>query len=133
TWQMDPRGYITRSFFNPATGAMVRQIADVDTDLATGVPAGWSTPADGGANLVTDYQHDDQARILRMLGPAHDAVIELDECRRESVRLRTVQFTVYRDDIRENWNASGYARGNGPDYTYVTLGPVSIARRDYAG
>ena len=133
TWSMDARGYITQRVYNAATGAMVRQVADVETATATGVPSGWTTPSDGGANLVTDYQHDDQGRILRILGPSHEAVLEIDECRSEAVRLRTVQFTVYRDDIRENWAASGYARGSGPEYTYVTTGPVNISRRDYNG
>ena len=132
-WSMDPRGYITRSVYDPATGAMIRRIDDVDTDELTGVPTGWSTPNDGGLNLVTDYENDSQGRTLRELGPAHEAQLRVDDCTIEVAWLRTVQFTVYRDDIRETWSASGYARGFGPNYTYVTVGSVRIDRRNYNG
>jgi len=130
---MDPRGYITHMEYDLATGALLRRIDDTDTSIASDVPYGWATPLDGGLNLITDFETDSQGRRLRELGPAHQAQIRVDECTVESVWLRTVQFTVYRDDLRETWNASGYARGVGPNYTYVTVGSVRITRRDFNG
>ena len=45
-WQMNGRGVITFRSYDPATGALIQRIEDVDTSRMSGVPAGWSTGTD---------------------------------------------------------------------------------------
>ena len=55
-WSMDANGSINYMAYDPATGAVVEQIQDVntnDTSYFTGLPSGWSNAA--GKNLVTRY------------------------------------------------------------------------------
>jgi len=132
-WSMDPLGFITRFVYDLATGAMVQRIDDVDTALAYDPPPGWNTPPGGGLNLITDYRCDGLGRTLMELGPAHEAQIQVEEACAEALWVRAVRFTIYRDDEHQTWNANGYARGNGPEYTYVTVGTVRMVWRDYAG
>jgi hypothetical protein len=72
TWQMDERGFITQYVRKSLTGEVLQRIDDVDTATASGVPAGWSTPAGGGLNLVTDYEYDCIGRVTQELGPVHE-------------------------------------------------------------
>ena len=48
TWQMDERGFIMRTKYDLATGAITQWIQDVDTSVQTDAPAGWTTPSGGG-------------------------------------------------------------------------------------
>jgi hypothetical protein len=59
TWSMDQRGFITAFVYDVPTGALAQQINDVDNSQTAGAPAGWTTPAGGGLNLITDYEFDD--------------------------------------------------------------------------
>ena len=59
---------------DPATGAVVEQIVDVDTvghsDFAD-LPTGWATPTGGGAHLVTTFAVDSQGRTVKETIPLH--------------------------------------------------------------
>ncbi len=129
---MDERGFITRFSYDNATGAMVRRVDDVDPELDGEVPSSWALVSPG-LNWVTDYQCDTSARVLREFGPVHEVQLRIDNQTVEPALVRTVRYTVYRDDLRQVWNASGYARGSGPNYTFVTVGSVRITCKDEEG
>lgn len=128
TYHRDAQGVVTNYVYDLATGALVRKIEDANLTLLEDAPTGWQTPADGGAHLTTDYEVDDQGRTIRTFGPLHKAILAEGE---EAIEVRTVQFTVYRDDIREVWGASGYATGTDPNLRFATVGPVRITRKDF--
>ena len=49
-WTMDAAGIINYTAYDPATGAVVTQINDVntsDTSEFSGLPSGWNTPTGG--------------------------------------------------------------------------------------
>jgi hypothetical protein len=127
TWQMDERGYITRTKYDLRTGAVTQTIQDVDTSQVADEPSGWSTPADGGKHLVTDYEHDDLGRITQTLGPAH--TIDIDGV---ATSIRRASWTVYDDVNSEVRSAQGYATGAEWD-TFTLVNPVSITKSDKAG
>jgi len=128
TWSMDERGFITRYIYDDQTGAMIQRIDDVDTTIVSGAPSGWSTPAGGGLNLVTDYEHDDQGRIVQELGPSHE--IDLGGV---ATTIRRATWTVYDDETHITRAAQGYATGTGPSYTYTLINPVQIQMQDRSG
>lgn len=125
TWSMDARGFINHAVYDTATGAMIQQIVDVDTSIVSGAPSGWTTPAGGGLNLVTDYGFDDQGRITQVLGPSHE--VDLGGT---ATTVRRAQWTVYQDAIDQTWAGQGYATGTDPDYTYTLINPVNITQVD---
>jgi len=125
TWSMDERGYITHRIYDLATGASVRQIDDVDTSVVSGAPSGWTTPGDGGKNLVTDYLSDDQGRTTQMLGPVHTIDIE-----GMATAIRRANWTVYDDVNHITYSGQGYQSGTSPSFKYVLINPVSIIKRD---
>jgi RHS repeat-associated protein len=112
-WVKDPDGYIDYAAYDPATGAQVLSIQDVntaDTGEFTGLPAGWSTPAGGGLNLVTSYVVDALGRTTEETSPAGN-----------------VTYTVYLDAQHEErvypgWNAA----------TGTPTGPTEVYRQDAA-
>lgn len=139
TWKMDERGYITNNQYDITTGAVVRQIRDVDTNVTSGAPSGWSTPAGGGLNLITDFEHDDQGRITQQLGPAH--IIDLDG---KAANIRTATWMVYRDETHESLVGQGFeylgsvsssssssSAASNDDFTLIN--PVSISKTDADG
>ncbi|HRQ87542.1 MAG TPA: RHS repeat protein, partial [Bacteroidia bacterium] len=130
-WMKNARGYITRWEYVIETGALKRRIEDVDTARLENVPEGWTTPSDGGKHLTYDYESDLQGRIVRELGPPHEAVLK--ECDRKATVLRSAQFTLHQDALHETWRVAGYATGDAPSYGYETVGAVTIQRRDAAG
>ncbi len=113
-WTKDGDGFIDYTAYDPATGAVVKSIQDVDTTQTsefTGLPSGWSTPTGGGLNLVTTYQVDSQGRTTEETDPDGN-----------------VTYTVYDDVDHEvrvypGWNAT----------TGTTTGPTQVTREDYAG
>jgi RHS repeat-associated protein len=123
-WNMDPRGFITGMSYDIPTGALTQQISDVDTSLVD-APSGWVTPSGGGLHLVTDFEHDDQGRIIQVLGPIH--TIDIDGT---ATSIRRANWIVYQDADFQIWNAQGYASGTSPDYDYELVNPVSIKIRD---
>ena len=55
-WTKDGDGFLTYTAYDAATGAVTKSIADVNTaDMGdfTDLPSGWTTPAGGGLNLIT--------------------------------------------------------------------------------
>jgi RHS repeat-associated protein len=125
TWAMDGRGFITYTLHDVATGSLIQKIDDVDTSVVSGAPAGWSTPPGGGLNLVTDYQFDLQGRITQELDPVH--TVDLSGT---ATALRSAKWTVYRDDIGQQWQGNGYATGSAPAYAYTLINPVTITQTD---
>ena len=71
TWAKSPRGYISHYQYDVATGAVIKQIEDVDTSVTSGAPEGWVTPPSGGLNLITDFEVDHEGRVTKSLGPEH--------------------------------------------------------------
>ena len=70
-WTMDECGFINCASYDPCTGGLIQRIVDVQTSGMSGVPANWSTPANGGLNLVSDYTFDALGRTTQELGPVH--------------------------------------------------------------
>ena len=66
-WTKDERGYISYKEYDLASGNVTQSIEDVDDTQLT-VPSGWSTPADGGKHLVTDFEYDNLDRLTQTLG-----------------------------------------------------------------
>lgn len=126
TWHKDERGFITKSSFDIPTGAITQRIDDVDTSTASGVPSGWTTPAGGGLNLVTDFEHDDRGRITQELGPAH--TVDLNGTATE---IRTATWTVFNDIDNIVMSANGYRIVSSA--SDVLVNPVSITIRDRNG
>lgn len=129
-WKKDARGYITNWQYRP-DGVLMQRIDDVDTTKVENVPDGWTTPAGGGQNLVTDIVSDAVGKPLIQYGPWHQAVLHEEDT--EAVNVRTVKLTLYRPDLDEVWTATGYATGNAPAYGYETVGEVTITRYDKNG
>ena len=108
------------------TGAVTRRVDDADAALFDDAPAGWATPAGGGAHLVTDFEHDRLGRTTRTLGPAREAVVG-----GTAELVRAASWTVYKDWDRETVSAAGYRTvADGAD---VLINPVSITKRDRNG
>jgi len=127
-WEMDERGFITNYTYDAVTGALIQQVSDVDTSTATGVPSGWSTPAGGGLNLVTDIEVDELGRHVQLLGPSH--TVDLDGV---ATTVRTAEWTVYDDENHVTKSAQGYATGTAPAYTFTLVNPVRIQVSDAEG
>ena len=127
TWSKDERGFITHQQYDPATGALVEQIEDVQTSGLSGVPLGWATPTGGGLNLTTDYTVDLLGRVTQELGPIYLANPSLP-----STGVRRATWTVYRDDLRQVWQARG-SQAHGRGFAATLVNPVSLTQLDYAG
>lgn len=134
-WEMGPRGFIMYQGFDVPTGGLIQGIDDFNTNLPgqPSRPAGWTTPAGGGLNLVSDYQVDSLGRNTQELGPSH--TIDLGGT---ATTVRAATWTVYQDyaqsgQASEIWMAQGYATGSAPNYTYTLIDPVSITRTDDDG
>src|SRR5262249_35087985 len=68
-WSKDGDGFINYTAYDPATGAVVKTITDVDTSRTgdfTGLPSGWSTPSGGGLHLVTQMEVDGLGRTTKL-------------------------------------------------------------------
>ena len=106
TSEIDPRGFQHDQSFDVTMGVVTQSIRDV-----------------AGLHLVSDFSHDDQARLVKSLGPAHLV---------DGNSVRTASWTVYRDDIDQVWSARGYETvGGTPVATLVN--PVSITQHDDDG
>ena len=127
TWQMDERGFLTNQTFDLATGAKTQLIQDVNTSIVGGAPTGWTTPDDGGLNLVTNYTVDGLGRVTQELGPSHSI-----DLRGTSTAVRRAKWTVYQDAMNQIWQGAGYTTGSGPSYAYTLINPVALTFRDAA-
>jgi hypothetical protein len=93
-WEKDPGGYLHYSEFDPATGAAIKTITDVDTTRTsdfTGLPSGWATPAPTGATAVARFD----------FGTATSAV--------DGGHTRVAGTTVYSASVGYGWVSSGVA------------------------
>src|SRR5262249_26743991 len=112
-WTQDSAGFLNYSAYDVPTGAVVKRIVDVDTTQTsqfTGLPSGWSTPAGGGLNLVTQIQVDALGRTTKLTDANGN-----------------VSYTVYDDRndqtrIYAGWNST----------TNQPTGPTKVVRVDRA-
>jgi YD repeat-containing protein len=110
-WTRDADGFITYTQYDPATGAVVKSIQDVDTSRTgdfQNLPSGWATPAGGGQHLVTLHEVDALGRDTAITDPNGN-----------------VTYTVYNDPDHSSrtypgWNAT----------TGMPTGPTQVTRED---
>jgi len=70
-WMKDGDHFLFYTEYDPATGAVTKTIADVDTtktDDFENKPSGWATLG-AGLHLVTTYEVDDQGRTTKVTDP----------------------------------------------------------------
>ncbi len=116
TWEQGPKGYIRKMLYDIPSGGMTQRVEDVDT--TGGIAPGWTMPAGGGLNVVTDYEVDSLGRTTQELGPSHDI---------NGTSVRRATWTVYDDaNLQVRW-ASGYRVGASTD---TLINPVSITILD---
>jgi RHS repeat-associated protein len=113
-WTKDAGGFLTYTAYDNLTGAVVKQITDVNTadtgDFAD-LPSGWATPAGGGLELVTSYEVDGFGRATKETDPNGN-----------------VTYTVY-DDL--DHEVRTYAGWNST--THTPTGPTTVTREDRVG
>lgn len=71
-WTKDQDGFLTFRAYDPESGAVVREIVDVDTTKTadfSALPAGWVTPSGGGLHLKTTHTVDRLERTIEMVDP----------------------------------------------------------------
>jgi RHS repeat-associated protein len=111
-WTRDADDFLSYTEYDPATGAAVKTITDVDTAQTadfTGLPAGWSTPAGGGLHLKTQMLVDSLGRATKVTAPNG-----------------TVRYTVHNDPSHEVRSYAWDPAANQP------VGPVAVEREDRA-
>jgi RHS repeat-associated protein len=131
TWQMNGRGVITHLAYDPATGALVQRIDDVDTSRLSGVPSGWSTASGFGLHLVTDYHNDALGRRLREVGPWHEVQLQLEDS--TPTAIRRTRYTTYNDPSHETRHADGWLAGTEDSPQWQTVGGVRVMQTDAVG
>ncbi len=112
-WSKDQGGFLTYTEYDNTTGAVTKQIVDVDTTQTStfaNLPSGWSTPSGGGLQLTTTYEVDSLGRTTK-----------------ETYPNGRVDYTVYDDanfEVRyyPGWNSS----------TNLPTGPTTVVRDDRA-
>jgi RHS repeat-associated protein len=110
TWAMDEDGFIQATEYDTLTGAVTKQILDVNTATVPNEPTGWVTPPGGGLHLVYTFLVDVLGRTTKTTDP-----------------LGQISYTVYRDVQHETrvypgWNSS----------TNKPTGPTQLVREDRA-
>jgi len=111
TWLKDADGFIHAVEYDTLTGAVTKQIADVNTALVTNEPAGWATPAGGGLQLTTSFLVDVLGRTTKVTDP-----------------LGNISYTVYKDPQHEARTYAGWDSG-----TNLPTGPTQLFREDRPG
>jgi len=104
-------GYISYTAYDPATGAVVKTIRDVDTTRTgdfVNLPSGWTTPTGGGLHLITQMAVDALGRTVQLTDPNGNVTV-----------------TVYNDP---NHEMRVYPGWNGTTPT----GPTQVTREDRA-
>ena len=110
-WTKDADGFLTYTAYDAASGAVTKTIDDVntaDTGDFSGLPTGWTTPAGGGLELITQYVVDALGRPTQETSPGGN-----------------VTYVVYNDPAHEEliyrgWNAT----------TGTPTGPTQVYRDD---
>jgi len=130
-WTLNELGRATYYEYSSLTGRLVKTIDDIDDATADGlsltIPGGWTLPASGGVNAVTEYEYDAFGRVTQTLGPVHTADVS-----GTPTSVRTATWTVYLDAVHETRTAQGYALAASP-YTETIAGPISIQKTDRDG
>lgn len=111
-WSKNEDGFITYRAYDAKTGALVKQIVDVNTSRTSdfaGLPSGWTTPAEGGLHLITSHQVDALGRTTRVQDPKG-----------------SLTYIVYNDANHEVRTYRGFVGGS-------TTGPIEITREDRLG
>jgi len=74
-WSMDQSGVINYTAYDPQTGAVIKQVNDVNTgditdpaELST-LPSGWTTPSGDGQSQTTQYVVDSLGRTVEQIDP----------------------------------------------------------------
>ena len=112
-WMKDAGGFIRYVEYDTLTGAILKDIVDVDTTQTTtfsNLPSGWSTPSGGGLHLTTTYEVDSLGRATKVTHPNG-----------------RVDYTVYKDADLEVRRYSGWDSTNN-----VATGPTVVTREDRA-
>ncbi len=71
-WTKDADGFIRYTEYDMKTGAVTKNISDVNTTLTitfVGLPAGWITPAGAGLHLTSSYVVDTLGRTTKATDP----------------------------------------------------------------
>ena len=111
-WTKDAEGHIGYFEYDVKTSALVKSIADVDTDITadfTGLPSGWSNSS--GLHLKSTMVVDSLGRTVKQVSPGG-----------------TITWTVYKDIERE---VRVYAGWDGTAGT--TTGPIMVSRQILGG
>ena len=111
-WTKDAAGVIGYTAYDPATGAVIEQINDVNSSITSDYSgtAPWSTVSGFGLNQVTTFQVDSLGRTTKETDPNGN-----------------ITYTDYDDAAHEvrvypGWNAT----------THTTTGPTEVYREDWA-
>lgn len=128
TWAKDALGVISLSEYDTVTGALVRQIQDVDTSIVSGAPSGWATLEGNGRNLVTDIANDLLGRPVLQLMPLSAAIVSGTE---RLVRQATMTERLVAIREERVWN--GYLEGEGPSAIFTPLSNVVSTTTNAAG
>ena len=128
TFSQDARGIVTKNTYDSATDQLTKTQVDVDSS-ESGLPSGWTV---GGStphqNLTSDFEYDDQGRMLQSLGPEHE--VDLSGTASD---VRRAQWFVYKEAVSgdQTWVASGYRRSS--DASNGLVDPVDITMFDKVG
>ena len=112
-WTKDEAGFLTYRAYDQVTGALTKQIVDVDTTQTTtysNLPSGWSTPSGAGLHLTTSYEVDNLGRTTKITYPNG-----------------RIDYIVYKDDVHEVRTYPAWDATNN-----VPLLPITVTREDQA-
>jgi hypothetical protein len=109
-----------------------RAVTESEFHVATGAPkfvkVKFNRPFPQGTHTIqTSFKSDQLGRITQVLGPEHDAVVDVSTG--AIARVRTATWHVYKDISGQLWTAHGHVAGQ----TEVQINPLQIDRVDRAG
>jgi YD repeat-containing protein len=110
-WTKDGDGFLNYTEYDQATGAVSKQIVDVNTSNTgdfSNLPSGWSTPSGGGLHLISTMEIDALGRTTKQTDPNGN-----------------VSYTVYDDAAHEVRVYRGWQSGSS-----TTTGPTQVTRED---
>src|SRR5260370_15039144 len=113
-WSKDGDDFLTYTAYDQATSAVVKTIADVntnDTGDFSNLPSGWTTPSGGGLELITQIQVDGLGRTTKLT--------DLNG---------NVTYEVYNDPSHERLVYPGWDNS-----TNMPPGPTQVYPTDYPG
>ena len=113
-WSKDQDGFLTFRAYDPESGAVVREIVDVDTTKTadfSALPTGWVTPSGGGLHLKTTYVVDRLERTIETADP------------NGNVTYTRYDDVAHSQRVYHGWNTS----------TNRPTGPTLVTRDDIGG